>query len=117
MYVSMVYTPEEAAAYLKVHVNTIYKLLRSGRLPAAKLGRDWRIPGGALDDYLYGRLRSQGGYGTGPEPEDAVWLDTDLSRLGETEPYDWGPQGPPQGKRISYIPGKGPVVEGGKRRG
>lgn len=46
-----------------------------------------------------------------PTPEDRNWLESDLSRLGEFEPFDWGPQGPPQGQRVGYEPGLGPVVE------
>ncbi len=50
-----------------------------------------------------------------PTPEDRAWLESDLSRLGEFEPFDWGPQGPPQGQRVSYEPGVGPVVEDSAR--
>ncbi len=55
-----------------------------------------------------------------PEPEaltaeDREWLDADLSRLGEIEPYEWGPEGPPAGLPIRYEPGVGFVVEGEKR--
>lgn len=32
-----VYTPEEAAAYLQVHVGTVRNWIRSGRLPASRL--------------------------------------------------------------------------------
>lgn len=34
--------------------------------------------------------------------EDGAWLDADLSRLSELEPYDWGPDGPPKGKPITW---------------
>lgn len=44
--------------------------------------------------------------------EDREWLDVDLG--GELPPYDWGPDGPPKGKPVRYVPGVGPVVEGGK---
>jgi hypothetical protein len=30
--------------------------------------------------------------------EDRAWLDADLSRLGDYEQYDWGPQGVPKGQ-------------------
>lgn len=95
-----VYTPEEAAALLRVHRNTVYRLLQSGTLPATKTGRGWRIPGSALDDFLHGWL-----------PEDQVWLEADWPGLGEVDPYDWGPLGIPQGKPIRYVPGVGPVIE------
>lgn len=43
--------------------------------------------------------------------EDRAWLDSDLSHLGEYEPYDWGPEGPPAMKPIRYVRGRGFVVE------
>ena len=36
-------TPEEAARYLRVNPQTVYRLLRSGALPGFKVGRQWRI--------------------------------------------------------------------------
>lgn len=36
-------TLAEAAAQLRLSRNTIYKLCRSGELPAVKVGRQWRI--------------------------------------------------------------------------
>lgn len=107
-----VYTPEEVAAILKVHVNTVYRLLRGRKLPAAKLGRDWRIPADALDDYLHGRLPGQdnnAGDRAKPWPEDAAWLEADLG--GSLPPYDWGPAGPPKGRSVQYVPGRGLIVE------
>ena len=50
-------TPEEAAAALKVHRQTIYALLDTGELPGRKIGRQWRISGRALHEYLKGRFR------------------------------------------------------------
>lgn len=45
-------TPEEAARRLKVSRWTIYRLIRDGRLPVARLGRVVRIPEPALDDLV-----------------------------------------------------------------
>ena len=66
-----------------------------------------QLPEGAADEAsrLLEALRD------GRTPEDEVWMDTDLSRLGEFEPYEWGPEGPPEGRPIRYVPGIGPVVE------
>ena len=44
--------------------------------------------------------------------EDRVWLDADLSRREEIDPYDWGPVGPPAVKLVRYTIGVGFVVEG-----
>lgn len=46
--------PTEAAAYLKVNPQTIYRNLRRGRLPGNKIGRQWRIRKKDLDRYLAG---------------------------------------------------------------
>lgn len=44
------YTVKEAADALHVHTNTIYKMVRSGRLPAYKLGgNSYRIYGKDLE--------------------------------------------------------------------
>jgi hypothetical protein len=42
---------------------------------------------------------------------EKAWLDSDLSRLGEYEPYDWGDIDPEtRGKPISYKAGQGFIV-------
>ena len=38
-----VLTVEQAAEYLQIHKVTLYKYIRSGALPAAKLGKVYRI--------------------------------------------------------------------------
>ncbi|HEY8416177.1 MAG TPA: helix-turn-helix domain-containing protein [Thermaerobacter sp.] len=47
-------TPQEAARYLRVSVQTVYRHLRSGRLPGAKVGQQWRIRRTDLDRFLAG---------------------------------------------------------------
>jgi excisionase family DNA binding protein len=47
-------TPEEAARYLRVNTQTVYRALRRGRLPGGKVGRQWRIPKAALDRFIEG---------------------------------------------------------------
>jgi excisionase family DNA binding protein len=37
-------TTDETADILRVHVNTVKYLIRTGRLTATKVGRSWRIP-------------------------------------------------------------------------
>ncbi len=36
-------TVNELSGYLKVHPSTIYRLLKTGQLPAFKVGSDWRF--------------------------------------------------------------------------
>ena len=41
--VSEVLTAKEAAAYLKLSVETVKAKARAGQMPAAKIGREWRF--------------------------------------------------------------------------
>lgn len=41
----------EAAARLDVTYWTVYKLVRDGDLPATMVGRQWRVPVGALEAF------------------------------------------------------------------
>jgi excisionase family DNA binding protein len=45
-------TVKEVSELLRVSPSTVYKLTRESRIPAFKIGSDWRFPkrpGGALD--------------------------------------------------------------------
>jgi excisionase family DNA binding protein len=46
-------TPEQAAAYLQVKRETVYRYIREGKLVASKLGRTYRIPRPSLDLLLW----------------------------------------------------------------
>ncbi len=48
-------TANEVAAYFKVHPTTIYKLLRRGKLPAFKIGTDWRFDRDAIEKLVIDR--------------------------------------------------------------
>jgi excisionase family DNA binding protein len=48
-------TPSEAALYLNVHVRTIYRLAKEGKIPGRKLGGRWRFKKATLDEWLSGR--------------------------------------------------------------
>ena len=54
----LVLTTEEASALLRVHINTIKKMCNEGRLPANKVGRDWRIDRDELHAFLRGSFHS-----------------------------------------------------------
>lgn len=45
-------TPEQVADYLQMNTDTIYRLIRSHKLPAAKIGRSYRIPKEDIDAFL-----------------------------------------------------------------
>jgi excisionase family DNA binding protein len=48
-----IFTPEQAAEYLQVDRETIYRYIRQGKLVASKLGRKYRIPKGCIDLLLW----------------------------------------------------------------
>jgi excisionase family DNA binding protein len=52
-------TTEEVLSYLNVTPRTIYRLIRSGELPALRIGRQWRFRRDDLDAWLE-RQRSVG---------------------------------------------------------
>ena len=45
-------TTDEVLEYLKVNSRTVYRLIRSGRLPAVRIGRQWRFRRADLDAWL-----------------------------------------------------------------
>src|SRR5439155_25268544 len=54
-----VMTPDQAADYLQVNRETVYRYIREGKLTASKLGRAYRIPKTSLDLLLWAtRTRS-----------------------------------------------------------
>jgi excisionase family DNA binding protein len=50
--VSKVMTSEDAAEYLKMHVKTVCRLAKEGKIPAKKVGSEWRFLRSVLDRWL-----------------------------------------------------------------
>ncbi|MSQ09878.1 MAG: DNA-binding protein [Dehalococcoidia bacterium] len=46
-------TPEQAADYLQINRETIYRYIRSGKLLASKLGKSYRIPRRSVELLLW----------------------------------------------------------------
>ncbi len=46
-------TVEEVASYLRVTKKTVYRLLKQGRIPASKVGRQWRFDKKLIDEWLH----------------------------------------------------------------
>lgn len=46
------FTTSEVAQMLRISRKTVYRLVKSGSLPAVRLGAYIRIPGGAVRDFL-----------------------------------------------------------------
>lgn len=49
---AQVLTAEEAARYLRLHVKSIYRLVRAGKIPGQKVGGTWRFHADALEKWL-----------------------------------------------------------------
>jgi excisionase family DNA binding protein len=52
-----VLTVEEVADLLKVHRTTVYRMLKSGELPAFKIGSDWRFNRVRIEEWLKSRTQ------------------------------------------------------------
>lgn len=46
-------TLEEVADYLRVTEKTIYRLLRQGKIPASRVGHQWRFDKSSIDEWLH----------------------------------------------------------------
>jgi excisionase family DNA binding protein len=49
-------TAAEVADQLRVSTMTVYRLIRSGEIPAVRVGRNYRVAAEALDQYLQAQL-------------------------------------------------------------
>ena len=52
-----VLTVNDLSDYLKVHPSTIYRLLKTGQLPAFRIGSDWRFNVEEIERWLTERER------------------------------------------------------------
>ncbi len=46
------YSPKEVQEMLGISQTTVYRWLETGKLPAVKIGKLWRIPADALEELL-----------------------------------------------------------------
>jgi excisionase family DNA binding protein len=54
-------TTDEVLEYLQVNLRTVYRLIKAGKLPAVRVGRQWRVRRADLDQWLSTQR-------TGPQP-------------------------------------------------
>lgn len=57
-------TVAEAAAMLRVSKMTVYRMVHSGDLPAMQVGRSFRVPERAVEEYLAASLGDWGHEGS-----------------------------------------------------
>lgn len=48
-------TTEEVLAYLQVNLRTVYRLIKAGKIPAVRVGRQWRFRKSDIDAWLEGQ--------------------------------------------------------------
>ncbi len=53
-------TPNEVAELLRVSAMTVYRLIKAGDLPAARIGKSFRIREADVDAYLQARFSDAG---------------------------------------------------------
>ncbi len=54
-------TTEEVLEYLQVNLRTVYRLIRAGKIPAVRVGRQWRFRKADIDLWLQGQRTSTAG--------------------------------------------------------
>ncbi|MEE2636258.1 MAG: helix-turn-helix domain-containing protein [Acidobacteriota bacterium] len=52
-------TTDEVLEYLQVNLRTVYRLIKAGKIPAVRVGRQWRFRESDIDAWLE-RERSHG---------------------------------------------------------
>ncbi len=62
-------TTEEVIDYLQVNLRTVYRLIKAGKIPAVRVGRQWRFRKGDLDAWLETERR---GVRLSPAPSQAA---------------------------------------------
>jgi excisionase family DNA binding protein len=54
-------TTEEVLEYLQVNLRTVYRLIKAGKIPAVRVGRQWRFRKRDIDAWLDSQQRPRGG--------------------------------------------------------
>ena len=74
-------TVEEVAGYLRVSRSTVWRWCQAKKVPAFKIGREWRISGPVLEDLVAAQQKAL------MTPETAL-SPPDLAQLNEPESED-----------------------------
>jgi len=68
-------TTEEVLEYLQVNLRTVYRLIKAGKIPAVRVGRQWRFRKRDIDAWLESQrpraVRTQASPQRAPAPADA----------------------------------------------
>jgi len=61
-------TTEEVLEYLQVNLRTVYRLIKAGKIPAVRVGRQWRFRKADIDLWLEGQQTTTAGPGPARAP-------------------------------------------------
>src|SRR5438477_5320496 len=61
-------TTEEVLEYLQVNLRTVYRLIKAGRIPAVRVGRQWRFRKRDLDAWLESQRAHEATFAAEPSP-------------------------------------------------
>ncbi len=64
-------TTEEVLEYLQVNLRTVYRLIKAGKIPAVRVGRQWRFRKRDIDAWLESQRPRQSRTGSAPTPRAA----------------------------------------------
>src|SRR5918993_1736099 len=65
-------TTEEVLEYLQVNLRTVYRLIKAGKIPAVRVGRQWRFRKRDIDSWLDSQRPSGGGAPAATAPPPAI---------------------------------------------
>ena len=65
-------TTEEVLEYLQVNLRTVYRLIKAGKIPAVRVGRQWRFRKRDIDAWLESQRPRQGRTGATPTRTAAI---------------------------------------------
>jgi excisionase family DNA binding protein len=74
------FTTEELLEYLQINIRTIYRMIRAGKLPAYRVGRQWRFRKRDLDIWLAQQRQGDAGGQTAERPRVLVVDDEEMVR-------------------------------------
>ena len=82
-------TTEEVLDYLQVNLRTVYRLIKAGKIPAVRVGRQWRFRRADLD----------------------AWLDGQQSRRSRSAPVAAAAPTPPERPRVLVVDDEASIRE------
>jgi excisionase family DNA binding protein len=73
-------TTEEVLEYLQVNLRTVYRLIKAGKIPAVRVGRQWRFRKRDIDAWLDSQRMRAGTRAPSQQPTPAVRAPTGTAR-------------------------------------